>query len=202
MLGKSTSITHGLHDIRKAKQTAKRKIISAIAVFAVLTLVSLAYAASSGSFQFQGIVARGKNIDVRFTNAQFTGLPRIGESVLISTGSDYKQLSISAQLFMPGDSRPVQFQIQNTGTGAVRLVNISTTQDDSANTGLVIQWPDDIPSSPNLSNYIIMPGATSDAFSTNITWDPHATAVPSGQFRRFSLILHYQDASLPLTEGS
>jgi hypothetical protein len=98
---------------------------------------------------------------------------------------------------MPGDSRTIQFQIHNTGSQAVRILNIVTTQDDIS-TGLRVQWPDDILESANLSNYVLLPETTSESFLIHINWDASAINVPSGQFRYFGFTLDYQDATLPI----
>lgn len=196
---KSRKLFHSSHDLRRKKESTKRRVTFAICIFSVLALVSSVYAAQSGWFVFRGVVARTQNMDVRFANAQFIGLPRNGESIVISTANDYKSFSISAQLMMPGDSRAVQFQVQNIGNQAVRLLNISTTQDNSQTTGLVVQWPDDIPESPNLTNYVLIPESMSDTFLIYISWDSSATSVQAGQFRYFTLTMKYQNALLPIS---
>jgi len=180
------------------RQKGRRKLVVAICIFAFVALASTVYAMGSGWFVMQGVVARTENISVRFVNADFVGVPRIGENVFISAADDHRSFSITTQLMMPGDAREVTFQIQNTGNQAVRLINIQTEADDTATSGLVIFWPDEIADSPNLSNLILVSGATSDLFRIRIGWDPNAVNVPTGTFRNFSLTMNYQSAMLPL----
>lgn len=199
MLERSKAIGARSHSTHKAKQAARSKVIVSIAAILVLVLASSAYAASVGWLTFGGTITRTPNLDVRFANASFVGTPRAGESVTISASDDYKKLNISTALIMPGDSRVVQFQIQNMGNQAVRVLNVVASQDDRSSTGLHIEWPDDITTSPNLTNYVILPNATSSTFTMRISWDSSATNVLSGEIRSFSLTVNYQDASLPLS---
>jgi len=180
------------------KKNGRIKLLFAVGLFAAAAIVSTAYALGSGTITMRGVVARTQNIDVRFTNAVFVGGSRTGEHVTISADHDYKKFFISAQLLMPGDFRDVSFQVQNTGNQAVRLLNVQTASDDSASTGLLVLWPDENPSSPNITNYLLMPGAVSDTFLLRVGWDPAAVDVPTGLFRSFSLILDYQNALLPM----
>jgi hypothetical protein len=182
----------------KKRQSDRRKLVAAICVFTVAALTSTAYALASGWFVMQGVVARTENIDVRFVNANITGTPRIGEQAVISAADDHKSFTITAQLMMPGDSREVTFQVQNTGNQAVRLLNIQTAVENPAESGLAIMWPDDIADSPSLSNFVLVSGATSDTFRIRIGWDANAPNVQTGAFRTFTLTMDYQCALLPL----
>jgi hypothetical protein len=182
----------------KKRQNGRRKLVVAICVFAVAALASTAYAIGSGWFVMQGVVARTENISVRFVNAGFAGTPRSGEQVFISAADDHRNFSITTQLMMPGDYREVAFQVQNTGNQAIRLINVQTEAEDAATSGLAIFWPDDLANSPNLSNHVLVSGATSDVFRIRIAWDPNAVNVPTGTFRNFSLTMNYQSAMLPL----
>jgi hypothetical protein len=193
------SKTTDIYGTHRNKQAARSKIITAIAALLTLTLVSSAYAASQGWISFGGTVARTHNMGIRFVNASFAGTPRAGETIIIPAAEDYKRLSIATALIMPGDSRVVHFQIQNTGNQAVRILGIATYQDDRYSTGLHIEWPDDIATSPNLTNYVIIPDSMSSVFTMRINWDLNATNVLSSVIRSFSLTINYQDATLPLS---
>jgi hypothetical protein len=185
-------------DIHKKKQSSRRKLFVAICIFAVIVSASTAYALSSGWIVMQGVVARTENIDVRFVNARFVDTPRIGELVTISSIDNQRSFSITAQLMMPGDYRDVSFQIRNTGNQAVRLLNIQTTADNPAVTGLTVIWPDDNINSPNLTNYLLISGETSDIFIVRIGWDSNLPNAPTGLFNTFSLTMNFQNALLPI----
>ena len=189
------------YDARQQKRSVRQGAMIAAGVLAALAVVSLGYAAASGALDFYGIAARGEVINVQFANARFLGSMRAGEAISIPAAADYQSLQIEAQLMMPGDSRVVQFQIQNTGNQAVRLLGVRTEMPDTAETGLKISWPDEIPESPTLTNHVLVPGAVSDIFLIYIEWDLAAVNVPSGQYRNFSLTLDYQNALIPLDEG-
>jgi len=182
----------------KTKQSGRRKLLIAICIFASVFFTSTAYAMSNGFFYMQGTVARTENLDARFINARFTDSPRIGEYAAISALDGQRSFSVSAQLLMPGDFREVAFQIRNTGNQAVRLLNLQYVADNPATTGLIIIWPDDNPNSPSLTNYVLVPGVTSDTFFMQIGWDPNLPGVPTGLFNTFSLTLDFQNALLPI----
>jgi hypothetical protein len=182
----------------KKKCGGRIKLLVAIGVFTAVFLTSTAYALSSGWIVMQGVVSRTENIDVRFANARFVGEPRIGEFVVISSADNQRSFTITAQLMMPGDSREVSFQVINTGNQAIRLLDIQTVQDDPSVTGLMIQWPDENPNSPSLTNYLLVSGATSDTFRIRIEWDANVSNAPTGLFNTFTLTMNYQNALLPI----
>ena len=180
--------------IYKNKANLKYKISFWGCFFIILMFFSSVYAASYGWFVFKGTVARTQHMDIRFVNADFIGSPRIGENITISVVDDYKTISISSQLMMPGDSRAIQFQIQNIGNQAVRLRNIISISASLEQTGLKVEFPDDIMESPNLHNYVLVSNTISDTFLIYISWDATAVNVQSGVFYNFSLTFNYQNA--------
>lgn len=182
------------YEIYKNKSNLKYRIILIGSFFIILTLISSIYAANYGWFVLKGTVARTQNMDIRFADAKLIGLPRVGESVTISVVDDYKIINISVQLMMPGDSRAIEFKIQNIGNQAVRLKNIVSMSDSVQNTGLKVEFPDDITESANLKDYVLVSNETSDVFLIYVTWDANATNVQTGVFRDFFLNLEYQNA--------
>ena len=190
---RSKSLDYGA---RHKKRSVRAKLWIAIGIFAFVISVSSVYAAESGFLNFYGVTARTELVDIRFSNTVYADGGRVGEYITISSSTDYKILSISALLLGPGDSRTIQFTLDNVGNQAVRLLNISTDAETNG-TGLTVQWPDQIVASPNLNNYVLIPGATSDTFLVIIGWDVNQLSVPTGVFRNFSLLLDYQNAALP-----
>jgi hypothetical protein len=182
----------------KIKKFGRHKLLIAIGIFAAAALVSSVYAMSSGWIIMQGVVARTENIDVRFVNARFVGTPRIGEFTAISAADSQRSFSITAQLMMPGDVREVAFQIRNTGNQAVRLLNLQSVYEETEISGLSVIWPDDNPDSPDLTNFVLVSGATSDTFIIRIGWDSNYPDVPTGMFKTFTLTMDYQNALLPI----
>lgn len=182
------------------KANLKYKIAFIGGFFVILTLLSLVYASNYGWLVFKGTVARTQNMDIRFVNAEFLGLPRAGESVAVSSADDYKTIRLSLQLMMPGDSRAVQFQIQNIGNQAVRLVNIKTSFDSARPDGLIIEFPDEIAESANLKNYVLVSSETSDKFLIYVTWDANAVNLDTGDFHDFTLTFDYENAMLVMEE--
>jgi len=185
------------YDTRRKRRSSRMKLWITIGLFAAVTMASSVYAAENGQFNFQGTAARVDLVDVRFSLAQFSDTPRMGEYSYILAGDNFKVVQISCLLLGPGDTRQVQIRINNVGNQAVRLLNITT----SAAPGLAIQWPDDIPESPNLTNAVLVPGAVSDVYLVNITWDPAQPNITTGIFRDFMLTLDYQNAALPIPGG-
>lgn len=185
-------------EMYRKKANLKYKLLFVGCFFFIITLISAIYAAEYGWFVFKGSVARTQNMDIRFANAELIGLPRAGESVSISTIDDYKVINISVQLIMPGDSRAIQFQIENIGNQAVRLKDLYAASTAPEITGLIVEFPDDIPESPNLKDYVLVSNETSDHFLIYITWDANATNVESGVFRDFSLTFKYQNAMVAM----
>ncbi|MCL2173728.1 hypothetical protein FWH58_00270 [Candidatus Saccharibacteria bacterium] len=188
--------SHSSVNIYKRRYSARVKLLIAIMVFAFSFSVSSVYALSTGWLTMTGLAARTEIIQAIFSSANLVGAPRAGETVTISSADADRVINASLLLAGPGDSRTIQFKITNTGNQAIRLLNLSPYV-ESSGTGLTVQWPDDIGGTPNLTNYVITPGTTSDTFSIIVGWDVSATNVDTGLFRNFSMTFSFQNASLP-----
>ncbi|MCL2869817.1 hypothetical protein FWF48_03350 [Candidatus Saccharibacteria bacterium] len=192
-----SKIKHSYVDTHRKKRTARTKLLIVIALFVFMFSMSSVYAMATGWLTIQGIAARTEVIQVEFSAVNIVGTLRPGEFTTISAADNNQIINASLLLAMPSDSRTISFSIRNTGNQAVRLLNISTVA-DTVGTGLVVQWPDDIAGSPNLTNYVLSPGGTA-TFLTVVGWQAGAYDVDTGLFREFSITFNYQNASLPYT---
>jgi len=139
----------------------QRTLLVLIGVFLFIFVVSVAYAALSGTLTIRGSYTFNEHLQVEFTSASFTDSARIGETApsIIANG---QTLTFAVLLNEPGDSRTIQFKITNTGN-----IDIATgvTLPSSGFYNMVIEWDTD----PQYEDLI---GTTSNVIFATIDYDP------------------------------
>jgi len=167
----------------------QRTLLVLIGVFLFIFVVSVAYAALSGTLTIRGSYTFNEHLQVEFTSASFTDSARIGETApsIIANG---QTLTFAVLLNEPGDSRTIQFKITNTGnidavldaidinapvglnvtvTPALVTGNIDiatgVTLPSSGFYNMVIEWDTD----PQYEDLI---GTTSNVIFATIDYDP------------------------------
>lgn len=189
-------------NMRKRRKTAHRRILVAVVVFAMLFVGSVAYAASTGALFIRGSIARDVNLSVKMQDAYIIGGARVGETLTVSVANNYQVMDINVRLMNPGDVRTIIFHVLNDGNQAARVMYIEYDHPDETTSGLLVEYPDDIPESPNLNGTVFMPGSYSEDYMIVVRWDANATTVPTGITYPFRLIMHYQNAACLLADGT
>ena len=138
-----------------------KKRFAIIGAFAVLFLVGVVYAATTGLLNFGGTARFNQNVKLDIINEAITD-EGAGESVVVNVGKD--TLTFVVHLATPGETRYVTFKIKNVGNSDAILKTLSTTP-PATNTGITVTWPE-------LQDVVVLSGETTSTYTIAVYWNP------------------------------
>lgn len=189
-------------NIHQKRKSAHKQILVAVIAFMILFICSVTYAASAGTLFMRGSIARDVNLSVKMQDAYIIGGARTGETLTVSVANNYQLMDINVRLMHPGDVRTIIFHVSNDGNQAARVMYVEYEHPNEVTSGLIVEYPDDIPESPNLNGTVFMPGTYSEDYMIVVRWDSASTDVPTGITYPFRLIMHYQNAACLQADGT
>ena len=139
----------------------RRKLYGIAGIFALLLVVGVVYAATTGTLFFNGTAGLNTNVRLNIVDEAITD-PKQDESVSVNAAKD--TLTFTVHLDNPGDTRYVKFKINNAGNTDAILGTLSTTPPAAAS-GVTVNWP-------SLDGVIINTGDTSTEYTVEVHWNP------------------------------
>ena len=140
----------------------RKQIYTIAAVFAVLLVSSVVYAAWTGVLNFSGTAELNQTVRLDIVGESITD-KKASESIAVST-PEGETLTFTVELDAPNDTRYVNFSIRNAGNLPVILSRLDIIA-PSEGSGVVADWP-------NVQNMVIQPGETSDEQTIAVHWAP------------------------------
>ena len=178
-----------------------KKISVIIAIFILIFVISIVYAASAGVLGISGTATFSSqaDVDLSIVDADFSNLtpansvnPAVQDEFVIVPGlleaGDSKTMYIFVDLIFPGDKRIIEFYIENLETVSTKLGPLMKNDPDINSTGVSITWP-------NLEDIVILSGQKSGPYQIEIEWDiAHYNISNTGQ-RNFSATITYKQGT-------
>ena len=144
----------------------KRKVYPIVGVLALLLLLGVAYAATTGTLNFIGTAGFNTNVRLNIVDQVITS-PVAGESVSVNTAGD--TLTFAVHLSTPGETRYVKFKIENVGNSDAILGTLSKT-DPAVTTGITVRWP-------SMDSTVVAASAKTGEYTIAVHWNPSYPSV-------------------------
>lgn len=177
-------------------------LVITIGTFMILFMISVVYAAASGSLTIGGSVTYmpQADVDLIIVDADFASSTPGNvndpgnvkdESVEVPgiiDGGDSHTMYIAVDLLYPGDKRIVEFSIENIEAVSAKLGTLQVNDPDILETGVKITWP-------NLDGVVVLSGQKSGPYQIEIEWDINNYSPSNTGQHVFSATISYKQGT-------
>jgi len=139
---------------------SRRRVYTVILVFAVILLIGVVYATTTGVLNFGGTARLNTNMKLIIIDEVIVD-EDAGEAVSVNAAGD--TLSFTVRLDKPGDTKYIKFKIENVGNGDAVLGTLSHTP-PASNSGITVTWP-------SLNTVQVLHGVTSSEYTIEVHWN-------------------------------
>jgi uncharacterized repeat protein (TIGR01451 family) len=167
----------------------KARITTLILVLMFVTIVGVAYAATSGTLVFNGTASLGADVVLEIDPIIHAPGNANGSTGIMTVSPDGQTATISVEIKVPGDELEFTFQVQNTGDTDAEVTAVNTVI-DSANSDAALTLGGNYVDFLDVDD-IILAGQVSGVYSIIVGWDDDPEFDDSAGEYEFTISLPY-----------